>query len=110
MKRINRVLKRSEFSEIITNTPVVKSKHYVIHFRENEYSYSRIGISVSKKNGHAVVRNKIRRQIRAMIASDFDLSKSLDLIIIVRVNYKPEEFFLEKSELLESLAKIGEQP
>ncbi len=110
MKRINRVLKRPEFSEIITETPVVKSKHYVIHFRENTYGYSRIGISVSKKNGHAVVRNKIRRQIRAMIASEYDLNRPLDLIIIVRVNYDTEEFSLEKSELLESLAKIGEQP
>ncbi len=110
MKRINRILKRPEFSEIITSTPVVKSKHYVIHFRKNNYGYSRIGISVSKKNGHAVTRNKIRRQIRAMIASDYDLNKSFDLIIIVRVNYNPEEFFVEKSELLESLAKIGEQP
>lgn len=108
MKRINRVLKRPEFSEIIAKTPVVKSKHYVIHFRKNEYGYSRIGISVSKKNGHAVVRNKIRRQIRAMIAADYDLSKPFDLIIIVRVNYNPEEFLSEKSELLESLAKIGE--
>ncbi len=109
MKRINRVLKRPEFSEIISSTPVIKSKHYVIHFRENKYGYARIGISVSKKNGHAVVRNKIRRQVRAMIASDYDLSKSLDLIIIVRSTYVTNEFSLEKSELIESLAKIGEQ-
>ena len=45
-----------------------------------------------------------------MIASDYDLSKSLDLIIIVRTNYVTEDFSLEKSELIESLAKIGEQP
>lgn len=109
MKRINRILKRQEFSEIINNTPVIKSKHYVIHFRENAYGYARIGISVSKRNGHAVVRNKIRRQVRAMIASSYDLNKPLDLIIIVRTNYVAEEFYLEKDELLESLAKIGEQ-
>lgn len=109
MKRINRVLKRPEFSEIISSTPVIKSKHYVIHFRENKFGYARIGISVSKKNGHAVVRNKIRRQIRAMIASSYDLNNPFDLIIIVRTNYTTDEFSLEKSELIESLAKIGEQ-
>ena len=110
MKRINRVLKRPEFSEIISTTPVIKSKHYVIHFRENDYGHARIGISVSKKNGHAVVRNKIRRQTRAIIAKGYDLNKSLDLIIIVRANYLTEEFSLNQSELIESLAKIGEKP
>ena len=57
-----------------------------------------------------MVRNKIRRQIRAIIAKGYDLNKSLDLIIIVRANYLTEEFSLNQSELLESLAKIGEQP
>lgn len=111
MKRINRVLKYREFSEIINNnTPVIKSKHFVIHFRKNQFGFSRIGIGVSKRNGHAVKRNKIRRQIRAMIASDYDLSKSFDLIIIVRTNYETELFSEEKSELIASLAKIGVQP
>lgn len=110
MKRVNRILKRQEFVEIITKTPVIKTKHYVIHFRENSNGYSRIGISVSKKNGHAVIRNKIRRQIRSMIAKEYDLNRSLDLIIIVRANYVTEEFSLEKSELIAGLEKIGEQP
>lgn len=110
MKRINRILKRQEFVEIIKGTPVIKTKHYVIHFRENSYNYSRIGISVSRKNGHAVVRNKIRRQIRSMITKNYDLTKPLDLVIIVRMNYSIEEFSLEESELIAGLKKIGEQP
>ncbi|MCH3909439.1 MAG: ribonuclease P protein component [Bacilli bacterium] len=108
MKRENRVLKYQEFSEIIKSTPYVKSQHYVIHYRKNQQNKARIGISVSKKNGDAVTRNLIKRQIRAIIAHNFDLKKSLDLIIIVKASYDPTQFHAEETELVSSLANIGE--
>jgi ribonuclease P protein component len=109
MKRENRVLKHQEFDCIIQSTPFVRSQHYVIHYRQNVANKARIGISVSKKNGDAVTRNRIKRQVRAMIAGGYDLKQSFDIIIIVRSSYHPEQFHEEEKELLSSLSKIGEK-
>jgi ribonuclease P protein component len=108
MKRRNRVLKHQEFDQIISSTPVVKSAHFVIHWRPNSAKLSRIGISVSKKNGDAVTRNKIKRQIRAAIAGGYDLTKPLDVIIIVKASYNPQLHLEEATELLSCLSKLGE--
>lgn len=108
MKRKNRILKHPEFDEIISSTPGVKTDHYVIHCRVSKSLESRIGISVSKRNGGAVTRNRIKRQIRAMIASGYDLSKAIDVIIIVRATYDPEHYGDEATELLGCLSKLGE--
>lgn len=108
MRRINRILKRRTFGEIISSTPIIKSKRFVIHYRPNEENLTKIGISVSKRNGKAVVRNKIKRQIRAIIAKNFDLSKSLDLVIIVRNGYVTDDFHEIEKELVSDVTKIGE--
>ena len=107
MKRANRILKYEEFQEIIHSAPVVKSKHFVIHYRANQQERLRIGIHVTKRNGHAVKRNKIRRQVRAMLAKDADFAKPIDLIIIVRNSYDPTKFVELEAELQDDLAQMG---
>lgn len=108
MKRENRVLKHQEFDEIISSTPVIKSHRFVIHYRPNEAGKARIGISVSKRNGNAVIRNRIKRQIRAIIGIAYAMTNSFDIIIIVRTTYDPSLFQEEKKELTADLMKIGE--
>lgn len=108
MKRENRILKRQEFDEIIRNFPFVKSKNFVIHFRKRTEGAARIGVAVGKKNGIAVTRNRIKRQVRAMIGEELDLSLPLDLIVIVRASFDPDKFHSNKDELHSSLTKIGE--
>jgi ribonuclease P protein component len=109
MKRINRILKHQEFDDIIRSSPFIKSQHFVIHFRESEKKLTRIGVMVSKKNGNAVVRNKIKRQIRAIVGATLDYSKQFDIVIIARVSYDPTKFHDEETELASSLMKIGEK-
>lgn len=78
-----------------------------IKFRPNGLPVSRfavvVGLKVSKK---AVVRNRLRRQIRAMLRHELDhFRPGYDLMILVRpaaVDKKPEEI---KSDLLKNLKK-----
>ncbi|MCQ2771837.1 MAG: ribonuclease P protein component [Bacilli bacterium] len=108
MKREYRILKRPEFDEIIRNHPFVRSKNYVIHYRDGITNHARIGIAVGKKNGCAVTRNCIKRQIRSMINEELDLNKSIDLVIIVRASFDVSRFHSNKDELHSSLTKIGD--
>lgn len=108
MKRLNRVRKHREFDSIIKERRFFKSSHFVVYFHPKEDHLTRIGISVSTRNGNAVKRNLIKRQIRAIIASGYKLDKPIDVVIIARVSYDPSQFASNQLELMELLQKIGE--
>lgn len=108
MKRINRVRKHSDFASIEHAAAPIKSKHFVVYSKQNELGYSRIGITASKRNGNAVTRNRIKRQIRSMIARGYDLTISQDVIIIAKISYDCGCFHEQKEELLSLLREIGE--
>lgn len=108
MKRINRVRKHQEFDSIIHESHAIKSKHFAVYYHRKEELLTRIGISVSKKNGNAVTRNLIKRQIRAIIGSNLPLNLPYDIIVIARVSYQTNEFVSNTKELIENFAKIGD--
>ena len=107
MKVLNRIKKNVEFNKVIDEGQVLKSDSIALYFLENKLGYTRIGISIPKKSGIAVIRNKMRRQIRAIIASDVDLSKSLDIVLIARKQYSVDQFEKTKSDLNYLIKKVG---
>ena len=88
MKKINIVKENRIFNDIIKNGKQYKNKNLVLYTKNNiSNKYYRFGISVGKKVGNAVIRNKLKRQMRMII----DLNKKYyendkDYIIIVRKN------------------------
>ena len=99
----NRIKKYSEFQKAIAEGEVKKTSFFVSYTLTNELGYSRFGISVPKKIGTAVLRNRVKRQVRSAIGQSTDFSKSVDVVLIVRKTYQTEEFALAKSEIQEIL-------
>ena len=99
----NRIKKYSEFQKVIAEGEVKKTCFFVSYTINNELGYSRFGISVPKKIGSAVLRNRVKRQVRSAIGQSTDFSKSIDVVLIVRKTYQTEEFALAKSEIQEIL-------
>ncbi len=83
MKKEFRVKKNEDFQRIIKDKKSVANKKFVVYYKPND-THLRVGISVSKKLGHAVVRNKIKRQVRMMVHEVFDKNEKMDYIVIVR--------------------------
>lgn len=109
MKKIYRVKKYTEFKEIINNHQFIKNDIFKIYYKENVYNFERYGIRVTRKNGNAVIRNKIKRQIREIINFSTDYSKNIDFIIIVNNNYLIDNFGLNKTSLNKLVSKIRSQ-
>ncbi len=109
MKKAFRVCKNYEFSSIIQNRQFVKSSSFVLYFRKRKEEYSRIGISVGKKLGNAVCRNKVKRQVRSIVDTVFTFEEPYDLIIIVRPNYKDKSFSENLLEMKENQNRVNKR-
>jgi ribonuclease P protein component len=59
-----RILKRYEFVEFYSLGKAVHSSGFVLVYKRGQTGRSRIGITVSRKVGNAVVRNRIKRRTR----------------------------------------------
>ena len=112
MKKKNIVKENKDFSRIINNGKRYWNDVYSIYYDKNNYGDYRIGISVSKKMGNAVVRNKIKRQIRNIADKYKNIyQKDKDYIIIVRKNYinlKFSELEMKYLELINRITHKGE--
>lgn len=84
MKKHQRILKNTEFSSIIQARKSVSSPACVVYLSPRKEQGARIGISVGKKIGKAVVRTRVKRQLRALIDSVFTFNEPFDSIVIVR--------------------------
>jgi len=69
-KKEDRILSRAEFTQVNLHG----RRHYTEHFRvvisRNRMGSSRLGITVGKKFGNAVKRNRIKRLIREFFRLD----------------------------------------
>jgi|SRR5690625_4983454 len=86
MKKAYRVKKNSEFQEILKTGKSFANRELVIYYKEKPFqSHFRVGISVGKKLGNAVTRNRIKRYIReSFIQLEDKILPEVDIIIIAR--------------------------
>ena len=106
MKRSHRLLKDADFQVVLAKKIQVKSPEFTIYGLKKQSGETRIGISVSKKVGIAVIRNKIRRQIRMMISKQIVLTEPIDYIVIVRQLYLTKPFLENQTHLLSQLSSL----
>ena len=80
-----------------------KNDIFIIYSENSNLKYARYGISVGKKLGNAVYRNKKKRQLRSIIDNlEKDYVKTKDYIIILREKGKQLDY-QELNKKLKSL-------
>ena len=109
LKKINIIKKNTEFNSIINEGKPYKNKYYSIYVINKKEKYYRIGIAIPKKTGIAVIRNKIKRQIKDIIDKSSLNNLNFDCIIIVRRNILDLNYEYMKKYLLELLSRINEE-
>ena len=84
--RNSRLLKAAEYKAVFDGAQFnVSCRHFLILAGCSEFSKSRLGLVVAKKNiPGAVQRNRIKRHIREAFRQSPGLASPLDLVVLVR--------------------------
>ena len=62
--KADRILKRSEFIALSKSGKRVQNAEFIAYYLPAQYNQSRLGVTVTKKVGQAVERNRIKRLVR----------------------------------------------
>ena len=85
MEKAYRIKKNSDFQFIYKKGKSVANKQFVVYTKANKnLEHFRLGISVSKKLGNAVVRNRIKRAIRENFKVHKEDIIPMEIIVIAR--------------------------
>ncbi len=100
--------KTSEFKKVFSEGRRIEDKNLIIFILKNDYDFNRLGIIVKKETGKAVVRNKIKRQLReASRPLNKKLLPGYDIIVLAKNNIRESSLF-EICHDLESLFYKGQ--
>ena len=112
MRKSFRVKKEKDFNAIFKEGESVANRRFVIYRLANSQEHFRVGLSVSKKLGNAVMRNQIKRRIRhILIDHRNELVDNIDFIVIARKGVENLEYAELEKNLLHvlRLAKIYQE-
>jgi len=80
--KVERLRKRREFLDVYERGEKIQSIYFVLYMLENGRPHHRLGITVSRKVGRAVVRNRIKRRLREIFrANKQAISPHCDLVV-----------------------------
>ena len=105
MKKINIVKESKDFQKIIKNNKSFRTKYFYIYKQNHEENIYHFGLSVGKKIGNAVRRNKVKRQLREILSKNH-YQKNFDCIIIVRREINSADFQMIQEDLNFALKKL----
>lgn len=84
-RHLRSLTKRRDFELVFKKGLNAASKHLVIYARLNELTFTRLGLSVGKKIGKAVMRNRIKRLLKeAMRKVLEELPLHYDFVIVAK--------------------------
>ena len=100
--KLNHIFRRLYTSEGHANS------YLVLYARRNRTGGNRVGITVSKKLGHAVVRNRVRRRLReAYRLNEEKFQSGWDIVVVARTKSIHGDFQKLTEAYLQLAAKAG---
>ncbi|MGM9876164.1 MAG: ribonuclease P protein component [Bacilli bacterium] len=107
MKKLEIIKLSREYTEIINTNKCKRNKYFSVYYRKNN-DKNKYGITVPKKTGTAVIRNKIKRRVKNIIDNNKNIvQKNYDYVIIVKKGIIDLTYQEMEKELLKLLS-IGD--
>ena len=108
-------LKLNHIFQRLYRTSGQANGYLVLYARKNRTDTNRVGITVGKKLGHAVVRNRVRRRLREVYRLNEDkFQPGWDIVVVARSRAisapfeKLTENYLAAAEKAGILLSVGE--
>lgn len=109
MEKTFRLTKREDFSHVYRQKRSTANHQFVVYYRKNNsISHFRLGVSISKKVGNAVVRNLLKRRVKEIVwALKEEIKPGFDFILIVRKPATEQDFQGMKKSIYHVLKRAG---
>ena len=105
--RTCRLRARREFLAVHEKGRRVSSSSFTLYGLGNEVGHTRLGITVARKVGGAVARNRVKRMVREIFRYNrAALAASLDLIVVARPGIHERTAAEIEKELLTRFAEL----
>jgi len=106
-RKSERILKKKDFSAAYDKGKRLSSANFIVFLHPNESGIPRLGVTVSKKVGEAVKRNRIKRLLREFFRLNKDrLPPGQDVVIVARKDTSTKKYDEVRREL-ETLLMAG---
>ncbi|MGI6413428.1 MAG: ribonuclease P protein component [Syntrophomonadaceae bacterium] len=103
-----RISHQEEYQELYKKGKKFTGKYIIVYIKGNNLHHNRFGIVVSKKVGNAVIRNRAKRQIRAVIQEiNRGMIGSNDMVVIAKSNISKSSYCVIKKDFCGILRKAG---
>ena len=91
--KFSSALKRNHIFQRLYKTSGQANGYLVLYARKNRTDTNRVGITVSKKLGHAVVRNRVRRRLREIYRlNENRFQPGWDIVVVARTKAVSADF------------------
>jgi len=84
-QKTDRIRKRPEYLQLAEDGQRLFSRHFIIVYARSGHLVPRLGVTVTKKIGHAVARNRLKRVCREYFRTHRDqFATAFDVHVIAR--------------------------
>ena len=112
--KADRILKRSEFIALSKLGRRVQNNDFIAYFLPAQHNHSRLGVTVTKKVGQAVERNRIKRLVREYFRLNRHcLSGKWDINIIAKrqsAGITSEKVFRSLENIFDRISRHDDHP
>jgi ribonuclease P protein component len=108
LSRASRLRARKLFLEVYERGHRVHGSFFVLFGLKGATPRSRLGITATKKFGHAVARNRIKRVVREIFRKNrVTTSPPVDVVVNVKMSAREQSFDRLEADLTSRLRELG---
>jgi ribonuclease P protein component len=101
-----RLISNRQFKSVLDNGRRFINGVLLLYMAENDCEYSRLGVSVGKSRGNAVVRNRLKRLMReAFRQNQHQVPAGFDYVLMISPRW-PKKSNVEKSPKLPTFEQV----